>query len=146
MLSNFDFMPEMVELLTLQWPNDVPFNICVRCKTYDYTGKTKAETIEHFESCNAVQVAPAVTPFPPVETSNNDQPHQIKEVPSEDDQPPRPIFKVVKCANFSSQLDDRCNLICARDRSKYQDEILSLKARNHSLVEELFWTKKLMDS
>ena len=138
-------MPELVEVFKLQWPKDVPLDICVRCKTFDYSDKTKEETIAHMESCNAGQVAPAVTPFPPVEASNNDQPHQIEEVPSEDDQPPRPIFKVMKCANFSSQLDERCNRICAQDRSKFQDEILSLKARNNRLVDELFWTKKMVD-
>ena len=65
MLDNFDLMPEVIDTLKKQWPKDLPLNICVRCRDYDYNGKTKEETIAHIESCMTDQMAPAVIPIQP---------------------------------------------------------------------------------
>ena len=96
MQSNFDIVPEDLELLKSFFPGKESLMICVRCRTFDYTGKTKAERIAHIESCCTPASVPAVVPIPPVEAPMEDPPQKMEEVPSEEDQPPRPIFKVVK--------------------------------------------------
>ena len=138
MQDNFDLFPEVIDCLKLQWPKDLPLNICVRCRDYDYTGKSKQETIAHIESCMTDPMAPAVMPIQPKQSQVVDPALKIPESKHRDDQPPRPIFQAVKMKHTGTQEELRCNKTCADDRVKLQDEILELKYQNSRLRDDMY--------
>ena len=49
--SNFKIDPFDLEVLKLHFNDADHLNICVRCKEFDYRGKSMEETIKHIETC-----------------------------------------------------------------------------------------------
>ena len=49
--SNFKIDPFDLEVLKLHFKDADHLNICVRCKEFDYRGKSMEETIKHIETC-----------------------------------------------------------------------------------------------
>ena len=60
--SNFDIDPFDLEVMKSHFKDADHLNICVRCKVFDYRGKTKQQTIAHFEACMAGAGAAGETP------------------------------------------------------------------------------------